>query len=65
MIGAWRWNNVEVFMKYVQTNIGKIPLDDYLDLQSQQYGYDDYKDLQSNGLSLDIPETIDVEEPEL
>ena len=52
-------------MKYVQTNIGKIPLDDYLDLQSQQYGYDDYKDLRSNGLFLDIPETIDVEEPEL
>ena len=34
-------------MKYVQTNIGKIPLEDYLDLQSQRYGYDDYKDLQS------------------
>lgn len=52
-------------MKYVQTNIGKIPLEDYLDLQSQRYGYDDYEDLQSNGLSLDISETIDVEEPEL
>lgn len=52
-------------MKYVQTNIGKIPLEDYLDLQSQRYGYDNYEDLQSNGLTLDIPETIDVEEPEL
>lgn len=49
-------------IKYVQTNLGKIPLEDYLDLQSQKYGYEDYEDLKNNGLSLEIPETIDEEE---
>lgn len=52
---------MDKIVKYVQTNIGKIPLEDYLDLQSQRYGYEDYEDLKSCGLSLDMPETIDEE----
>lgn len=52
---------MDKIVKYVQTNIGKIPLEDYLDLQSQRYGYKDYEDLKSCGLSLDMPETIDEE----
>lgn len=51
-------------LKYVQTNIGMIPLEDYLDLQSQRFGYDNYEDLKSCGLSFDIPETIEIEEVE-
>lgn len=44
--------------RYVKTNIGDIPLEDYLDIESRKYGFEDYADLKSNGLSLEMPETI-------
>ena len=44
--------------RYVKTNIGDIPLEDYLDIESRKYGFEDYADLKSNGLSLEMPETF-------
>ena len=47
--------------KFVKVNNGKlIPLEDYLDIKARQYGFDDYEDLRKNGMSLEIPETVDT-----
>ena len=37
----------------VETNIGSIPREDYLDIRAQQYGFDDYEDMKNQGYSLD------------
>lgn len=37
----------------IRTNIGAIPLEDYLDIKAIQLGFDDYEDLKSNGYSLE------------
>lgn len=37
----------------VETNMGSIPREDYLDIRAQQYGFDDYEDMQRQGYSLD------------
>jgi hypothetical protein len=36
----------------IKTNIGEIPIEDYLDIKALQYGFDDYADMKSNGFSL-------------
>lgn len=33
----------------VQTNIGKIPKEDYLDIMAMQYGFEDYQDMKEQG----------------
>ena len=48
--------------KYVKTNMGLIPLEDYLDIRARQYGFDSYKDLKEEGLSLDVSSSDIVEE---
>lgn len=40
----------------VQTNIGEMPLEDYLDIKAQQFGFDDYEDLKNQGFHIDVPE---------
>lgn len=37
----------------VDTNIGSMPLEDYLDIRAMQYGFDDYEDLRRHGFSLE------------
>lgn len=39
--------------KYVKTNMGVMPLEDYLDIQAAQAGFEDYEDLKANGYSID------------
>lgn len=39
---------------YIETNIGQIPVEDYLDIKAMQYGFDDYEDMQKNGLHIEI-----------
>ena len=41
---------------YVKTNMGLIPVEDYLDIVARQSGFDDYKDLKAHGLSVNIDE---------
>jgi hypothetical protein len=43
--------------KTVKTNIGEMPIGDYLDIRAMQYGFDSYEDLRKQGYSIDIPET--------
>ena len=38
----------------VETNIGSIPREDYLDIRAQQYGFDDYEDMKRQGYSLHV-----------
>ena len=33
----------------IQTNIGEMPKEDYLDIMAMQYGFDDYEDMKKNG----------------
>lgn len=34
---------------YVETNIGKVPVKEYLDIQAMQYGFSSYADLRKAG----------------
>lgn len=40
----------------VKTNLGLVPLQDFLDLKAGQFGYDDYEEMQKDGYSLNISE---------
>ena len=39
----------------VETNMGKIPIEDYKEIIAIQYGFDSYEDMRKEGF--DIPET--------
>ena len=45
-------NNAETVL--VDTNIGKIPYIDYLDIVAIQHGFDDYEDMTKNGFYVDM-----------
>lgn len=49
-------------MKYVDTNIGRIPLTDYLELKAMQFGFDSYAELLEAGYTIDIPKAKDIKE---
>lgn len=40
-------------IKYVKTNIGTIPVEDYLDICAIQAGFDDYKSMVHEGYIID------------
>lgn len=42
--------------KYIKTNLGKTPLEDYLDIVAESFGFDDYLDMQIAGYKIDINE---------
>ena len=37
----------------IKTNIGEIPLEDYLDIVASSFGFDSYEDLKKSGYSFD------------
>lgn len=43
--------------KFVKTNVGNIPLNDYLEIKATQNGFDSYKEMREEGVSIDIPKT--------
>ncbi len=43
-------------VKMIKTNVGEMPIEDYLYIRAIQYGFDSYEDLVSQGYSFDIPE---------
>ena len=47
-------NVIETETVLVNTNIGKIPYIDYLDIVAIQYGFDDYEDMTKNGLYVNM-----------
>lgn len=45
--------------KYVKTNMGLIPLEDYLDIRAASFGYDSYEELEKAGYMISVrPEEI-------
>lgn len=50
-------------MKYVKTNMGLIPLEDYLDIKAGEYGFDSYEQLRGCGYHIDVDdeEIVEVE----
>lgn len=41
--------------RMIQTNMGEMPLQDYLDIRALEYGFDSYKELEKAGFSIKIP----------
>ena len=48
----------------IESNMGKIPLEDYLDIKAQQCGFEDYKDLRAQGFHLNFNNENKTEEIE-
>lgn len=42
--------------RMIQTNMGEMPLEDYLDIRALKYGFSSYKELENEGFSIEIPE---------
>lgn len=42
------------FSECVETNMGKMPLEDYLEIFALQHGYDSYDDMRRDGLCIDL-----------
>lgn len=40
--------------KYVSTNMGIMPLEDYYEIMAQQYGFSSYEEMREEGFSIDI-----------
>lgn len=46
----------DTMSRMIQTNMGEMTLEDYLDIRVLEYGFDSYKELEKVGLSIEIPE---------
>ena len=40
----------------IKTNMGEMPLEDYLEIVAWQHGFDSYEELRYNGIAVDIEE---------
>lgn len=47
----------EETQRTIETNMGEMPIEDYLEIRAMQYGFDSYEDLVKQGYSIDIPHT--------
>lgn len=52
---------IKHMQKYVETNKGIIPLEDYYEIMSYQHGFSSYSELRANGLYIDVPEDKIIE----
>lgn len=43
--------------KTIKTNIGSIPIKDYLEICALQYGYNSYAELRADGYYIEIPDS--------
>ena len=50
--------------KYVNTNIGLMPVEDYLEAKAIQYGFESYEDMRAQGYKINIEQMVDVQEDE-
>lgn len=46
----------------IKTNMGKMPLEDYLEIKAYQYGFDSYAELKEAGLSISIEKNNEKKE---
>lgn len=44
----------EIGKRTIKTNIGTMPVEDYLEIQAMQSGFDSYEDMKNHGYSIDI-----------
>ena len=44
----------EISKRTVKTNMGTMPVEDYLEIQAMQFGFDSYEDMKKQGYSIDI-----------
>ena len=44
----------ETKQQYVNTNMGRMSIEDYKDIKAMQYGFEDYEDMRKKGYVLDI-----------
>jgi hypothetical protein len=44
----------EINKRTVKTNMGTMPVIDYLEIQAMQFGFDSYEDMKKQGYSIDI-----------
>lgn len=51
--------------KLIKTNMGAMPIEDYLDIESSRYGFDSYDDLLKAGYHIDIDENELIDDDEL
>lgn len=42
--------------KYIKTNMGEMPIEDYLEITAIQHGFDSYEDMATQGFSVCINE---------
>lgn len=42
--------------KYIKTNVGVMPVEDYLEIKARQYGFSSYEELREEGLCISINE---------
>lgn len=45
---------VEIGKRTVKTNIGRMPIEDYLEIQAIQSGFNSYEDMKKQGYTIDI-----------
>ena len=62
--GRFRSNSIKM-SRMIQTNMGEMPLQDYLDIRALECGFDSYKELEEAGFSIEIPETSKEKEQTL
>lgn len=55
----------DMMSRMIQTNMGEMPLQDYLDIRALECGFDSYKELEKEGFSIEIPETSKEKEQTL
>ena len=46
----------DTMSRMIQTNMGEMPLQDYLDIRALECGFDSYKELEKEGFFIEIPE---------
>lgn len=46
----------DTMSRMIQTNMGEMPLEDYLDILALEYGFSSYKELENEGFSIEMPE---------
>lgn len=39
----------------IDTNMGRMPVEDYKEIRAMQYGFDNYADMKKFGYDIDIP----------
>ena len=55
----------DTMSRMIQTNMGEMTLEDYLDIRALEYGFDSYKELEEARFSIEIPETSKEKEQTL